>query len=162
MFAILKTRNSYNLSSQSMETFTTYSCIHGHHIYKDIWSPITGEQLPCEREYRNTKDPYTVAVMRESTDVGHVPRKISVACALFLQRQGTIVCTVTEPRRFSDDLHQGGLEVPCLLTFRGEPTQVAKVRKLTTAVCKPLSQNVPEESSLKEENIVSKKQAVTL
>ena len=40
-------------------------------------------------------------------------RKISATCALFLQRKGTIRCTVTASRCFSTDLPQGGLEVPC-------------------------------------------------
>ena len=53
-----------------------------------------GEQLPCKREIGNNKDRYTVAVLRDCTTVGHVPRKISAACALFLQREGSIHCMV--------------------------------------------------------------------
>ena len=60
----------------------------------------------CERVNSNTKDPYAVAVTRDSTVVGHVPRKLSATCALFLRTQGTIVCTVTGTRHFSDDLPQ--------------------------------------------------------
>ena len=51
---------------------------------------------------------------------------MSVACALFLRRKGTIRCTITESRRFSADLPQGGLE--------GEPKDVAKMRKLHVLV----------------------------
>ena len=91
-----------------------------------------GEELPCKRETGNDKDRYAVAVMRGDTIVGHVPRKISAACSLFLRRNGTIRCTVTGSRRFSADLPQGGLEVPCELKFKGEPNDVAKVRKLLT------------------------------
>ena len=35
-------------------------------------------------------------------------------------------------RHFSPDLPQGGLEIPCMLTFMGDPKEVAKVRKLLT------------------------------
>ena len=35
-------------------------------------------------------NPYAVAVMRRNTVVGHVPRKISAACSLFLHGNGTI------------------------------------------------------------------------
>jgi len=39
------------------------------------------------------------------------------------------VCTVTASKRRSVDLPQGGLEVPCLLTFDGEKELLEKVRK---------------------------------
>ena len=35
-------------------------------------------------------------------------------------------------RHFSPDLPQGGLEIPCMLTFMGDPKEVAKVRKPLT------------------------------
>lgn len=111
---------------------TVESCVRGLHVYKDTWTPSVGEELPCKRETGNDKDRYAVAVMRGDTIVGHVPRKISAACSLFLRRNGTIRCTVTGSRRFSADLPQGGLEVPCELKFKGEPNDVAKVRKLLT------------------------------
>ena len=59
-----------------------------------------GEQLPCRREIGNNKDRYAVAILRDRTTVGHVPRKISAACALFLQREGSIHCVVTGKRCF--------------------------------------------------------------
>ena len=39
------------------------------------------------------------------------------------------MCTVTASNRQSVDLPQGGLEVPCLLTFDGEKELLEKVRK---------------------------------
>ena len=71
-----------------------------------------------------------MAVHRRNTGVGHVPRKKSVACSLFLQRARRIHCTVIEVRRFSADLPQGGLEAPCMYEFLGEPKDVAKIQKL--------------------------------
>ena len=114
----------------STVTFEIDSCIRGYHAYGVIWTPTVGEHLSCEREMANTEDPYAVAVMRRSTVVGHVPRRMSAACALFLEREGTISCTVTGSRRFSADLPQGGLEVPCTLKFQGPPKHVAKMKKL--------------------------------
>ena len=65
--------------------------------------------------------------------VGHVPRKISAACLLFLGRQGSsIICTVCGVRRYSSDLPQGGLEVPCKLTFKGSKLNVDKMKKILT------------------------------
>ena len=49
-----------------------------------------------QREPENTKDAYAVAVMANSIVVGHVLRKISTACSLFLCWNGsTVHCTIT-------------------------------------------------------------------
>ena len=42
----------------------------------------------------------------------------------------TITCKVTGPRRFSADLPQGGLEIPCKLIFTGIAKDVEKVTRL--------------------------------
>ena len=104
--------------------------IRGHHVYKDVWTPIIGEVLQCEKEEGNSHDLYAVAVKKLDSIVGHVPRTISTLCHLFLSRGGSITCTVTGIRKYSDDLPQGGLEVPCQLTFRGDEPAIEKVKKL--------------------------------
>lgn len=80
------------------------------------------------------EDPYAVTVVRRSTVVGHLPRKISTACSLFLRRKDTICCRIKTSRHFSDNLPQRGLEVPCILIFHGESKDVAKMRKLVVPV----------------------------
>ena len=82
------------------------------------------------REIGNVEDRYAVIVIRGSTMVGHVPRKISAAYLLFLQRKGSIQCVITGARCYSSDLPQGGLEVPCVFKFRGHPNDMSKVGKL--------------------------------
>ena len=119
---------------REMETYEVRSCVRGHHVFKSVWNPIIGQQLVCKRETNNPTDVYAVAVMRGSTVVGHVPRKISAACARFLERKGTIQCTITGSRRSSEDLPQGGLEVPCTLKFQGEAKDVVKMRKLVVPI----------------------------
>ena len=52
--------------------------------------PTIGEELQCAREDSNDKDPYAVAVMKEHDVVGHVPRRISAACSLFLRAAALI------------------------------------------------------------------------
>ena len=76
------------------------NCIRGHHVFKNIWTPTLGKQLPCRREIGINKDRYAVAILRDRTMGGHVPRKISAACTLFLQREGSIHCVVTRKRCF--------------------------------------------------------------
>ena len=63
--------------------------VRGYHVYKDIWSAVVGEELPCKRERTNTADPFAVAVVKEETTVGHIPRKIASICSL-----RTILCQV--------------------------------------------------------------------
>ena len=66
-----------------MQVFSVDCCIRGHHIYKDIWSPTAGEELACASENSNTKDPYAVAVTRDSTVVGHIPRNSRLLARYF-------------------------------------------------------------------------------
>ena len=130
-------------------TTTLSSCVRGHHVYKDVWDPVIGEKLECCRESGNVQDRYAVAVVRTHMEprskhkrrnrhklntvitVGHLPRKISCVCSLFLRHGGTITCEITGNRRHSYDLLQGGLEVPCLLLFVRNKADVAKIKNKT-------------------------------
>lgn len=94
--------------------FQIEGMVRGYHYYKDIWEVVIGEELECEREHGNIHDLYAVAVKQKSgVTVGHLPKKISSVCSLFLRRGGLIWCTVRGSRQYSSDLEQGGLEIPC-------------------------------------------------
>ena len=84
--------------------------------YKAIWDAALGEQLRCQREPTNPHDAYAVAVLKSGVVVGHVPRRISSVCSLFLRHGGVIDCVVAGVKQYSADLPQGGLEV---LIFEG-------------------------------------------
>ena len=43
--------------------FISWSVVHGHHVFKQIWSPVVGEVLAVDREPRNAEDRYAVAVV---------------------------------------------------------------------------------------------------
>ena len=113
-----------------MMTFTFSSCVRGYHVYKDVWNPSVGETVNCEREGRNPEYPYAVALRKDGIIVGHVPRTISCVCTLFLRRGGAIQCTVTGPRKYSDDLLHGGLELPCTYRFTGPDNVTKKAHQL--------------------------------
>ena len=113
-----------------METFEMESCVRGYHIYKEIWEAVVGEELQCQRDRVNSSDNYAVSVKREGIIVGHLLRKISCLCALFIRRGGSITCRPTGRRRYSSDLPQGGLEIPCLLLFKGQTKEIKKLVKL--------------------------------
>ena len=99
--------------------FTVEAMVRGYHIYKEIWESSVGEQLICEIEETNRHDSHAVAVVKSRTVVGHVPRKISLICTLFLRRTGSsICCEVTGERRYSWDLPQAGLDFPANCTSK--------------------------------------------
>ena len=74
---------------ESEEFNDTY--VRGFHVYKDVWRPVIGEELRCQREEDNPRDPYAVAVTKSRTGVvgvevvGHVPRYLSTVCSLFIR-----------------------------------------------------------------------------
>ena len=74
--------------------FEMVSCVRGYHVYCTTWSPVLGETLPCAREVGNSQDGYAVAVRKGGVTVGHVPRKISRLCSLFLRRGGGVKSSV--------------------------------------------------------------------
>ena len=96
------------------EEFVTDSMVRGYHIYQDVWTPVVGED--------NTEDRYAVVVMKDGVTVGHLLRRISTLSSLFIRRGGIIRCSVTR------DLAQGGMEIPCQLTFIGMGKELKKVR----------------------------------
>ena len=63
--------------------------------------------------------------------IGHLPRKVSRLCLLFLQRGDSCYRMYSHRRRkYSPDLPQGGLEVPCMLsTFQGNAYATRRFRK---------------------------------
>ena len=115
--------------SDNMEVYERNSHVRGYHIYKDVWDAVIGEELQCERKRDNERDRYAVAVKKDGKIIGHLPRKISRPCSLFLRRGNEITCRVTGHRRYSIDLPQGGLEVPCVLRFEGQAKEIAKLKK---------------------------------
>ena len=105
-------------------------CIRGYHVYKEVWEASVGEALTCEREPGNAADRHAVAVKKDGSIVEHLPRKLTRVCSLFLRRGGTIGCTVTGQRKYSADLPQGGLEIPCSLVFKATPKEIQKLKKM--------------------------------
>jgi len=77
-----------------MDSLRLDSVICGHHIYKDIWTPFTGEILGVEQEAHNTADRFAVAVVKDETVVGHVPCEVSRLVWYFIKHDGTITCEV--------------------------------------------------------------------
>lgn len=63
-----------------MEDYQRALCVHGFYVYCNVWEAAIGEVLDCEREPGNAKDRYAVAVKKDATVIGRLPRKISRVC----------------------------------------------------------------------------------
>ncbi len=49
--------------------------VRGYHTYQSVCTAVVGEELPCQRETVNPRDPFTVAVLKDEAIVGHVPKE---------------------------------------------------------------------------------------
>ena len=59
--------------------------------------PFYGEQLTCQREVGNITDRYAVTAKKDSGEtVGHVLKKISRICSMFLRHGFIITATITD------------------------------------------------------------------
>ena len=118
---MLKTSRHFCRTSTGMPgdfEVSFYSVIRGFHVYKAIWTATIGEEPSTSREYGNPADQYAVAVQKSgTTTVGHIPREISKTSWYFIGHDGEIRCRVTG-RRQRSILLKGGLEIPCIYTFK--------------------------------------------
>jgi len=72
----------------------------------------------CKVKDGSTSDTYTVAIKKGGEIIGHMPRKISAACNLFLELGGSLSSIITDTQRqYSAHLLQRGLEIPCKPIF---------------------------------------------
>lgn len=106
--------------------------ITGHHIYKDIWTPILQEELNCEREPSNQHDKYAVKVIKEGKTVGHIPQVFSKYCSLILLAGGSMKVGVTGKR---ENKRGKGLEVPCRVTIKAPISICMKVEPIIKDLC---------------------------
>lgn len=114
-----------------MTCFEFQYCVRGFHVYESIWTPFIGETLSYSRETCNLHDLFAVKVLKTDEIVGHLPKKISSTCSIFLRKGGTMTCTVNGERKYSMDLTQGGLEIPCLLIFEiSNESLISKIKKM--------------------------------
>ena len=67
--------------------------------------PSIGDSLICERENGNSHDMHAVSIKKsingEIKIVGHIPRKISAICFIFMRHGGNIQCQVNGACQYS-------------------------------------------------------------
>ena len=85
----------------------------------------------CESEPRNPTNRYAMAVLKDGVIIGHTQTKDNFTSLLtFPEERRNHSCTVTGRRRYSVDISQGGLKIPCLVVFRAEPKNSKKLVRL--------------------------------
>ena len=96
----------------STRCFNWESVVRGHHIYKDIWTPLIGEILFCDREEDNSEDSFAISVIKDGNIVGHAPREESRIVWYFIEHGVSIDCRIIGRRKYGK-----GLVVPCAYRF---------------------------------------------
>ena len=60
--------------TKKMDEVTIECCIRGHHVYKEIWTALIGEELVSTRKPENTTDSctstVTTAIISTSKNIG--------------------------------------------------------------------------------------------
>ena len=96
-------------------------CVRGYHVFKSFWEAPIGSVLVAKHEddpQSLIHDKFSVALVNNhQLTVGHLPKFKSKLAHFFIKHDGHISCKVTDYRRYSADLEQGGLEIPATITF---------------------------------------------
>ena len=109
--------------------------LRGFHVYKEVWSPIVGEQLKCCYERNNCYDRYAIAATKRlrgrltDSAVGHLPEEISRATRFFLLRRVIVCGKVIGKNHRGSPLVQGGLEIPLQGTAEMDPKGIRQYLK---------------------------------
>ena len=96
------------------------------HVYKEVWTPTTGELLLFRREPSNISDQSAVG---EDSVVGHLTCNIASVISQFLRRdinKGFVEVT-------GDRVNRGagyGLEIPCTYRFYGPKLYTDRVKHI--------------------------------
>ena len=65
----------YNTGCTIIDSLCWDSKIHGHYVYKDIWTPFVEEILCMKQETNSAKDHFTILIVKAKAIVGHIPHK---------------------------------------------------------------------------------------
>ena len=104
-------------AQEDLGSFILESVVRGHHVYKEVWTPLVGEELDLEREHGNSYDHYATTV---KWLLGMFPEN---SLKIFGVSGGEIECEVTGRRRKGK-----GLEVPCVYKLQGKKQLLDKLR----------------------------------
>ena len=114
------------------DCLTLSTAVRGYHVYKDIWSPTTGDEFVCKHEENNSHDAYAMGAYCNDKLVGHLPRELSRYIYFFLLHDGKISGNVTGRRQHCSQA--GGMEIPCMLHLTGSKRIINRIKQLIKAL----------------------------
>ena len=103
------------------------TCVRGFHVYRAIWDAAVGEELECKRVRQPGGSLCCGSGQRRYDSWSCTSEDFTVVLPVF-KHGGGITCQVIGAKRYSTDLPQRGLEVPCLLFFTGETKEISKLK----------------------------------
>ena len=112
-------------------------CLRGHHVYESNWDAKT-RTCHEKRPSALVEDKYAMTSKLKDTTVGHVPKFLSKITYFFLKLGGNLVVKITGQRRYSQDLNQGGMELPGTYVFTS--TDAEMHAKFEMLVKEPMEQ----------------------
>ena len=101
-----------------------------------LWQHLESKCGQCTNwESENPNNLYAIAIKNVASVIGHIPRKLSAACSLFLSLGETMNCDIMDNhRQYSADLLQGGLKIPCKFVFCANHSLLCKLKKLVQSM----------------------------
>ena len=90
--------------TQTEETFSIVSAVHGHHVYKSVPTPLLGERLSIRPETGNNHDKYAVSVVKRGRIVSNFHRELLWTVWHFILHGGHVTCEVTGKRKLGNGL----------------------------------------------------------
>ena len=109
------------------------SYVHGHHVYKDVWTPTIGETLLCKMEPNIIKDNYAVCVQKDGVIVGHLMLGKTGRCVkiifYFLRGYTDSKCEVITTGKQVNLGDNKGMQVLCELQFVGKDKRICLLKK---------------------------------
>lgn len=124
---------SQAVSGSGLEVFEIHSYIRGYHAYIGLWTPTIGEVLLVKPEPTNEKDSNAVAVLKEDSIVGHVPRNLSLRLFHFLRRDVNKAFAEVTGQKVNRGAGYG-LEIPCTYRLYGPPAYINKMKELVESL----------------------------
>ena len=75
-------------------------------------------------------DKYAIALTNsDSVTMGHLSKFMSKLPHFFVKHDGEIRCEITDSKRYSFDLEQGGLEIPAKIIFQNSNERIIEEMK---------------------------------
>ena len=102
---------------ENVHSFT--AAVRGFHYYRTFWKPTERESLKCIYEENNPYDRFAIkTVAKNGSTVGHLPKEISRITKFFLDCGASMEAVLTSRYYRRSPLVQGGMEIPCLISFK--------------------------------------------